>query len=244
MMPRPRVLIVDDEPLARERLVTLLQDIGGYEVIGQCGDGRSAIDLVQTASADIVLLDIRMPVMDGLEAARHLALQENPPAIIFTTAYDDHALAAFDAHALDYLLKPIRKERLQQGLLRASAFNVSQADKLQPIDTTARTQLSINEQGRLQRIDVNSIRYFQADQKYVTIACPQTNYLFEESLKSLEVEFAEQFLRVHRNALVAIRHVESLQKNNDGSWSVSLKDMQEPLTVSRRHLSEVRNRLK
>src|SRR5579885_3290312 len=124
-----RVLIVDDEPLARERLAALLQECGEVTVVGEAGDGRAAVEAVERLRPDVVLLDVRMPVMDGLEAARHLARFDTPPAIVFCTAYDEHALAAFEATAIDYLVKPVRAERLKTALERAHRFGAKALEK-------------------------------------------------------------------------------------------------------------------
>ncbi len=237
-----KILIVDDEPFARERLHALCDELRAGEVVGEAGDGLSAVDAVQRLQPDLVLLDIRMPGMDGLEVARHLAGLPRAPAVVFATAFHDHALAAFDANAIDYLLKPIRRERLAAAVERARALNRGRLNALAP--GNARTHLSALVKGRLQLVPVAEIRYLQADQKYVEAVWPGGSVLLEESLKSLESEFPERFLRVHRNALVAIAYVQALDKAPDGETVVALAGINERLSVSRRLLADVRQRLK
>ncbi len=237
-----RILIVDDEPLARERLRSLIAEIGQDEVIGEAGDGVGAIDAVQRLNPDMVLLDIRMPGMDGLEVARHLRLLARPPAVVFATAFGDHALEAFEANAIDYLLKPIRAERLAAALERARSLTALRREVLPPTD--ARTHLSAVVKGRLQLVPVAEIRYLHADQKYVEAVWPQGRVLIEDSLKSLELEFPRRFVRVHRNALVAIEYVEALERLDDGEVVLVLRGIGERVAVSRRMVSEVRQRLR
>jgi len=242
-MSAPRVLIVDDEPLARQRLAALLLDIGAFKLVGECGNGRDAVITAQHQHAEIVLLDIRMPGMDGLEAARHLATLDPSPAVIFTTAYDDHALEAFEANAIDYLLKPIRAQRLEQALAKAHRLHGNQIEVLRDKDQR-RTHIGVCQQGRsLELVAVNAIRYFQADQKYTSIGCAGQDYLIEESLTQLEQEFGQSFLRIHRNALVAMQYIQCLYKDDDGTWSIQLRDIPVAMKISRRHLREVRKRI-
>ncbi len=187
-----------------------------------------------------------MPGMDGLEAARHLLALEQPPAIIFTTAYSDHALEAFEMHAVDYLLKPVRRERLVEALANARRLTRVQAAALQQAGEhgIARSRICVRVRGSLQLIPIEEIRYFQADQKYVTVATPEGQMLIEETLKSLEDEFQEQFIRVHRNALVAVCYLCGLEKDAGGRFRVQLDGIDERLEVSRRHVAEVRRRIK
>lgn len=241
-----RILIADDEQPARERLRTLVNDIGDHEVVAEAGNGMAVIDQFGSCQADIVLLDIRMPGMDGLETAEHLGKLTPAPAVIFTTAYQDHALAAFETNAVDYLLKPIRRDRLAQALERAAIVSRGRLADVRGDDADAlpRRFLSAVVQGRIQLAPVADIRYFCADQKYVAAAWPGGELLLDESLKQLEEEFGEQLLRIHRNALVALQHVERLDRDSDGSCRIKLRDMDTALKVSRRHLSQVRRRLR
>lgn len=241
-----RILIADDEQPARERLRALVEDIGGHEVVAEAGNGLEVIARLEPAQPDVVLLDIRMPGMDGLETADHLGKLTPAPAVIFTTAYQDHALAAFESNAVDYLLKPIRRERLAQAFARAEVVSRGRLAEIRREESTnaARSYLSAVIQGRIQLASLAEIRYFRAEQKYVTAAWPGGELLLDESLKQLEDEFGDQFLRIHRNALVALRHVTSLARDNDGTHEIHLRDMDTALKVSRRHLSQVRKRLR
>jgi two-component system response regulator AlgR len=241
-----KVLVVDDEAPARERLRGMLADIEGCDVCGEAANGEEALALAAAQQPDVMLMDIRMPGMDGMEAARHLLVLEQPPAIIFTTAYSDYALDAFETHAVDYLLKPVRQERLREALENARRLTRAQASVLHQAGTPgrARSRLCVRQHGNLQLIQVGDIRYFQADQKYVTVRTAEGSVLIEETLKSLEEEFAGQLIRIHRNALVAVRHLCGLEKASNGHFSVRLHGIDECLEVSRRHIAGVRQRIK
>lgn len=245
-LTRMKILIVDDEMLARERLVSLLAELDDQFAISQAEHGIEALSLINEQAPDIVLLDIRMPMMDGLEVAQHLAGLESPPAIIFTTAYQDYALDAFDAQAIDYLMKPVRKERLQQAIGKARALSTSNVRQLRAQDNSdsGRTHLSTTLHGNIQIVAVDSIHYLKADQKYVSAVWPDGELLIDDSLKSLEQEFAAQFIRIHRNTLVALRHIQGLEKDAEGNACIKLLDINTRLPVSRRHLSLVRKALK
>ena len=238
-----RILIADDEPLARRRLRDLLGDIGAQDIVGEAQDGREACELASTLSPDVVILDIAMPVLDGLEAARHLAGLPTPPAVIFCTAYDEHALAAFDAHAVDYVVKPIRAERLAAALDRAARFRNGPpvANAMPP---ARRSHLSARMRGALRLIPVQDIRYLQAEEKYVVVHHANGEDLIEDSLKSLEAEFGERFIRVHRNCLVASDQIKELAREADGREIVRLRNDPASLEVSRRCLPGLRQRLK
>ena len=239
-----RVVIVDDEPLARERLRRLLADFPGYEVVGEAGDGETALDVIDDEEPDLVLLDIRMGGMDGLQVSRQLQEMEVPPAVIFTTAYSEHALSAFDANAQAYLLKPIRQEKLKEALMRvrkptrAHKPTASEAPEGKP----KREFVLATTRDGIVRVPAEDIVYFLADQKYTTVAHLHGEVLIEESLKTLEEDFAPWFLRIHRKALVATRFIASLERERHGEqhhW-LKVKHSQNPLPVSRRRLAEVR----
>ncbi|HLA75866.1 MAG TPA: LytTR family DNA-binding domain-containing protein [Gammaproteobacteria bacterium] len=240
-----RILIADDEPLARARLRELTNELADNNVIGEAANGKEVLLKTEELQPDLILLDIRMPGMDGLEAARHLALLPTPPAVIFTTAFGDHALAAFETHAVDYLLKPIHPERLAIALLKAKRLTQAQATALQQGSTQrARSHISALMHGRIQLVPVADVIYFRADQKYVSVYFATGSVLIEDSLKTLETEFGERFLRVHRNALVAYRFVTGMEKNAQGQFEICLQGVAERLEISRRHLAAVRKRLK
>ena len=241
-----KILIVDDEMLARERLVSLLSELNADYSILQAENGVTALQVISRESPELILLDIRMPVMDGLEVAHHLAGLEAPPAIIFTTAYQDYALDAFDTHAVDYLMKPIRKQRLQQALNRARALSRININELRddPDSNSSRSHLSTTVQGNLQIAPIEKIYYLKADQKYVTAVWSEGELLLDDSLKSLELEFASQFIRIHRNTLVALEHILGLEKDDDGNLTIRIKGIETRLPVSRRHASHVRKVLK
>lgn len=244
-----KVLIVDDEQPARERLVRLLGDIKGYEVAGEAAHGHEAIERYNALKPEIILLDIRMPGMDGLETARHLMADETPPAIIFTTAYGDHALEAFDTHAVGYLLKPVRPERLEEVLRSTHRSNRSQLapvldDMADKTEAEARAHICVRLRGNLQLIPVSDILYFRAEDKYVTLQHSEGTALIEDSLVKLEEEFTGRFLRVHRNALVAADRISGLKKLADGTFAVTLKGSDEILEISRRHLAAIRRLIK
>ena len=244
-----KILVVDDEAPARARLQRMLAELPDYEMVAEAANGVDAIQLCNQLRPEIVLLDIRMPVMDGMEVARHLMSEETPPAIIFTTAYGDHALEAFETHAVDYLLKPIRNERLQQALTSAKRSTRAQLDAVQnhnptDKDSRQRSHFCIRHRGNLLLVPVGDVYFLRAEDKYVSIFHKDGQALIEESLVGLEKEFADLFLRVHRNALVANHQVVGLDKRSDGASVVRLKNSEETVEVSRRHLSTVRKFLK
>ncbi len=240
-----KCLVVDDESLARLRLTRLLEDMGEWKVCGEAANGKQALQQVQQLRPDLVLMDIRMPGMDGLEAARHIVQLENPPALVFATAYGDHALEAFEAQAVDYLLKPIHPQRLRQALDKARRLSSAQLEQLKNSQAgSRRTHLCARKRGNLELIPIEEVIYLQADNKYVTVCSATQQILMEESLKSLEQEFAGYFIRIHRNALVAVRAIRGLEKTAEGHSCVLLEGVDERLEVSRRLLPDVRKRIK
>lgn len=241
-----KVLVVDDEAPARERLRRLLAQLDGLSVCAEAANGMQALEAAGVHQPDILLMDIRMPGMDGLEAAHHLQALERPPAIIFTTAYSDHAVAAFDAHAVDYLLKPVRRERLHEALMHARRLTRVQADSLHAAREPAQKRQNIcaRLRGGLHLIPVAEIRYFLADQKYVTVATADTRVLIEETLKSLEEEFAGRFIRIHRNALVATAFLVGIDRDAGAQPRARLQGVAETLEISRRHIAALRQCIK
>lgn len=245
---KARVIICDDERLARERLVRLLEDIGGYELVGLAEHGEQALDLVREYHPDIVLMDMRMPVMDGLTCARHLAQMESPPAIIFCTAFDEHALEAFSVQAAGYVLKPVSRESLREALARACRVNQLQLESLrqQPLQQerpNCRSHITARTHRGIELIPLDEVRYFLADHKYVTVRHEQGEVLIDETLKELEEEFGDRFIRIHRNALLSLNYLEGLEVVATGQYRVRIRGLDERLTVSRRHLPELRETL-
>lgn len=246
-----RILLADDERLARQRLRSLLEEIGGgLEVVAEAADGVEALKLCAREEPDLVMLDIRMPSMSGLDVACEFARMAQPPAVIFTTAYDEYALRAFDANALDYLLKPIRKERLKEALARAEVLSRARLAELARIRTAvsagfgARSHICAQMHGEWVMIPLTKVLYFRADQKYVTVRTAAREVLIDDSLKLLEAEFAEGFVRVHRNALAALDHIERLERDLSGALTLKMRGVEERLEVSRRHAPAVRAALK
>ena len=237
-----KILIVDDETLARQRLRDLLSDLGETDIVGEAANGSEAIEKSMSLQPDTLLIDIRMPVMDGLETAMHLQGLENPPKIIFTTAYDQHALEAFEVNAVDYLLKPIRKERLQSALQKARPVSKKQLKEVNRAseNESSRSHISVHMRGRITLIPVQDIIYFIADNKYVTVRTADEQHLIEESLVSLEEEFSDRFLRIHRSSLVNTSYLRGMEKNTAGHWRVLMNGIDEKLIVSRRHTPQVR----
>ncbi|MBT8096447.1 MAG: response regulator [Woeseia sp.] len=242
------ILIVDDELPARQRLRTLVEERDDFSVIGEAVNGMEAIEKVQSLQPDVVLLDIRMPGMDGIEAARHLDLLDNPPAVIFATAFDEYAVQAFDARAIGYVLKPVRRERLFKALAQAARLTRGSLQEFdaQPGESNQRSHVSARVRNELKLIPIDDIVYFQADQKYVRVTHTEGENLIDDSLKLLEQEFGDRFVRIHRGALVAIAHIAALEKISDGQTRIRLRhdDDAVSLTISRRHLANVRRRLK
>jgi len=240
-----KVLIVDDEPPARERLRSLLAEIADVRVVGEATNGeeglRSAVDL----SPDVVLLDVRMPGMDGIEAARHLNALEEPPAVIFTTAYDEYAINAFEAQAVGYLLKPIRQEKLAAALSQAGRLTRPQLLKIAAATPSERrTHIAARHREGLRLIPVEEVQFFFAEQKYTTVRHLKGEDLIEDSLRALEEELGSGFVRIHRNALVSVRFLERIERNADGQYFVRLRGCEAPLQVSRRMAGELRDRFR
>ncbi len=241
-----RILIVDDEAPARARLRDLLADIGATVpniVTGEAADGAAALEALERAEADVVITDIRMPRMDGIELARHVSRRPNPPAIVFVTAYDQYAVKAFELSATDYLLKPVRAARLADALAKARRGSPS-PEEMQKLAPGGRQFLHSVERGRILLVAVSDIVYLKAELKYVTARTPEREFLLEESLTHLEEEFGERFVRVHRNCLVARDALAGCERTTgeDGEihWEVLLRGLDERLPVSRRQWPQVK----
>ena len=238
-----RVFIADDEEPARERLKLLLGDIAAEvatTIVGEARHGLEALERVPASGAQVLLLDIQMPGMGGLEVARHLAGLEQPPAVVFVTAHERHAVEAFELNALDYLLKPVRAERLAAALKKASA---PARELLAKAADGPREYLSVAERNRIALVPVSEILFLRAEQKYVTVRTRSREHLIEEALVALEREFAESFVRIHRNCLVAraaIRGFERGSGDEESHWLVVLDGIEERLPVSRRQWPQLR----
>jgi two-component system response regulator AlgR len=240
-----KILIVDDEKPARDRLARMVSELQEHELVGQAVNGLEALGMAQSLEPDIVLLDIRMPGMDGIEAARHISRLDEPPAVVFTTAFSDHALEAFETHAVDYLLKPVKQDRLQAAMDAAIRPTRAQAaksgDMLSGLEP--RQHICARVRGSLVLVPIEKIFYFHAEQKYVTVRHTEGEVLIEDALKNLETEFGERFYRIHRNALVSLERLAGMQSDNDGH-KVTFRGIDDTLEVSRRHLPGVRKIIK
>jgi two-component system response regulator AlgR len=235
-----RVFIVDDEAPARNRLRELLQDCSdqlALDIVGEASNGQEALDKLVETPADVVLMDIRMPQMDGIELAQHLQKLAKPPVVIFTTAYDAYAIKAFELRAIDYLLKPIRLGRLFDALTRARDAVPIQTEVLRELLPEPRKNLSIHERGKIHLVPIEQVLFLRAELKYITVRTAEREYLIEESLTALEKEFATRFVRIHRNCMVAKDAIIGFQRGgdeNESGWMVKLKDVEEALPISRR----------
>ena len=240
-----KVLIVDDEKPARDRLIRMINKLEGYEIAGQADNGHKAIEMTTSGQVDIVLMDIRMPGLDGIQAAMHLSGLKQPPAVIFTTAFADHALDAFKTHAVDYLLKPVKQDDLHSALKAAQKPTRAQSEQtgetLSRIE--ARQHICARVRGNLILVKIDDIYYFQADQKYVTVRYRDGEVLIEDALKNLEKEFADSFVRIHRNALISLKFLAGMQAQNDGQY-VCFNEIEDRLEISRRHLPSIRKIIK
>jgi len=244
-----KVLIVDDEPLAQQRLQQMLGEYSQVSDVYLANNGLQAVESCQQNKPDIILMDIRMPGMDGLEAAEHISLMEKLPAIIFVTAYDEYALEAFKVHAVDYLLKPVRADKLHQSLDRACQLNRAQLESIkseinaknkEPLEANSRKNIAAKISGNIKLVPIEDILYFQAEQKYVTVKHIHGETIIEDTLKELQVEFEGTFLRIHRNALVAKKFITGLRKDNSGHTFLTIEGDDKNLEISRRHLSSVK----
>lgn len=265
-MSTQKILIVDDEPLARQRLATVLGDIADecpHTLVGQADGAQMALDMIGALQPDVVLLDVQMPGTTGIELAQHLLRHQSGqllPSIIFVTAYDEFALKAFDVHALDYVLKPVRASRLAEALTRVGRLHTPVAQEALPAGVEAyagrRRHFSILERGRILLVPLSDVLYLRAEQKYLTVRTRQREYLLEESLTAIEEEFSDLFVRVHRNALVArgaisgverATHVvdaDSEHEKVSESWQVIVAGIDERLPVSRRQWPAIKSLLK
>lgn len=236
------ILIVDDESLARARLSRFIENANLGNVLGEAQNGMEAIAAVEKLGPDVVLMDIQMPGMDGLEAAQHLSQLETPPAIIFTTAYDEYAIQAFDVQAAGYLLKPVRQDDLKIALGKITKLNKVQTQALN--QGHRRSHISAKTHQGLELIPIENIVLFRSDHKYISVFHKLGELLIDEPLKDLEEEFEGEFVRVHRNALVSVKAICGFEKLEDGGYALKLNGFNEMVSISRRHVAGVRKLVK
>lgn len=242
------ILIVDDESLARQRLLRMVEKIDGFSVVAEADNAEDALVAITQHDPDIVLLDIRMPGRDGLSLAQDIAELEDAPAVIFCTAFDQYALDAFGTNAVGYLLKPVKAEQLLQVLEKAQKLNkiqrVAAQKNSKPKSENQRTHITAKTRRGVELIPLDDVRYFLADHKYVTVYHRAGEHLLDETLKELEEEFGARFVRVHRNSLVSVKHIEALERNAQGQYQVRLADTELRPVISRRHVSDLKELLK
>ena len=241
-----KVLIVDDEPLGRMRLRRLLGSLADVHVAGEADNGEQALAAVDALQPDVVLMDIRMPGLDGLSAARQLAERAEAPKVIFCSAYDEYAIEAFEANAIGYLLKPVNQDKLALALAKAQRLSRPQVTALvehTPTPGAPRSQLAAKSRRGIELLPFAQARYFIADHKYVTVYHTGGELLLDDTLKELEDEFGNRLLRVHRNALVVLEHIQGLERVELGQYRVRLHGLVHGPMVSRRHLPDVRKLL-
>jgi two-component system response regulator AlgR len=241
-----RALIVDDEAPARARLRQMLEEIGDVAIVGEATNGVDALAHCTSLDPDVVLLDVRMPGMDGIEAARHLGALADPPAVIFTTAYDEYALQAFETQAVGYLVKPVRREKLERALRHAARVVGAQLARIAEQSQLGRRRSQIGARlgEQLKLVPVEDVYYFNAEQKYVTMRHRGGRELIDEPLRALEQEFAPDFVRIRRNLLVARRYVAAIERADDGQLVVRLTEGDEMLPISRRLATEALRQLR
>jgi len=237
-----KILVVDDEPLARVRCMRLLEELGEYHCVGEAENAEQALQQIKALEPDVVLLDIEMPGMNGLSAAARISTLKNPPAVVFTTAYAEHALDAFDAQAVGYVLKPIRRDKLQHALQRASTLRQGQQMSRQVGNETpslSQVMLRVHYSGGYRQLPLAQVLYLTALKKYVLICTEQEEILVEDSLKALHQQHPESLVRIHRNTLVVGQRIDRLERGEGGQYVV-VHGLEQTLEVSRRHLASVR----
>ena len=234
------VLIADDEPLARERITRLVDALPGYQVCGEAADGHEVMTRIAEHNPDLLLLDIRMPGMDGMEVAERITRLQAPPAVIFCTAYDHYAIQAFNVQAVAYLLKPVRREALAEALNQAGRINRVQLQRLSERNETDDHQLAVRTHRGTELIDLHAITHCQADHKYVTLHHTNGETVTDYTLKDLESAYPRHLLRIHRQTLVGTCYIRGLLRQRDGHHFLELTDNRGQLPVSRRHVPQVR----
>jgi two-component system response regulator AlgR len=237
-----KYLVIDDEFLARARLREMLLRIEPGAQIYEAENGQQALDMCAKHLPDTALVDIRMPGISGIELVYHFSALQHSPSVIFTTAYSEYALEAFDANAIDYLLKPVQIDRLKRALQKANPITSTQTESLRK--TTRSMHISISQKGKIKLVPIQSICYLKAENKYLLVKTPREEYLLNDSLNNLEGELGDSFLRVHRNALISTEHLEGLEKNEDGQWCVFFRGIPDKVEISRRQTPTIRSWLK
>ena len=236
-----RALVVDDEQPARERLSALLRELAQVEVVGEARNASEALQRFEELAPDLLYLDVRMPGMSGLELARHLGALDDPPVIIFTTAHDEHAMAAFETEAVGYLLKPVRKEKLAAATERAQRLTLRQLGSM--AGQAPRTHLSVRQRDGIKLLRLEDVICLVAEQKYTTVKHTGGEDLIEDSLRTLETELGDRFVRIHRGALVNRDFITAVERDADGRHLIRLRGSSEPMQVSRRLVAELKTRL-
>lgn len=243
-----KIVVCDDENLARALLVRIIEQ-SGHTVVAQAKSGREALKAVAEYHPDVLLLDIRMPEMDGIECATELNKMAHPPAIIFVTAFDEYAITAFQTNAIAYLLKPAKKQDLLNALDKASHLNAAQMNELAKLnnnieETTERNSISARTHKGIEIIQLEDIYYFTADQKYVKVRHKKGVVLIDDTLKEIEQEFDGKLFRIHRNALINVDYLKYLEMVDAGQYQVGFQEIEDTLAVSRRHVPTLRERMK
>ena len=236
-----RAIIVDDEALSRKHFTHVVEQVGGVTLVGEAANIVEARELFERMQPEVVVLDVRLPGTSGLEWAKELAKATCPPAVIFSSAFESHALEAFRSGGDGYLLKPVKPELLRECL--AKITRASRALRTGNLPAGERRFLTIKSRRGLTVLPIEDVRYFYADQKYVMAVTNDGERVLDEALRHLETEYHDALLRVHRNALVTIEHVTGLKRLPTGQYQVELRGIEGGPLVSRRHLSDVRKRL-
>ena len=237
-----KYMVLDDEYLARARLKEMLKEISPKATIIEAENGEDAMEKYDIHRPELIMVDIRMPGMSGIEFAYHLSSLENPPAVIFTTAYDEYALEAFEANAIDYLLKPIQMERLQRAIQKVDPLTATQGKALK--QKTDRSHIAVSLKGKIKLVPLSTVCYLKAENKYVVVRTPNEQFLINETLNDLETDLGDSFIRVHRNSLISTQYLEALEKIDEGKWCVLFRGIEDKIEISRRQTPTIRRWLR
>jgi two-component system LytT family response regulator len=248
-MTKIRTLVVDDEPIARARVVSLLKQEQDIEVVGECANGRQAKSAIESTSPDLLFLDIQMPEVDGLDLARTIQ-SSGAPAVVFVTAYDEYALRAFEVHALDFLLKPFSAERFRSALGHAREhvtqrrkMGASAAGSTQDPNGGRRNRLMIKSSGRIHFVRMADIDWCEAQGNYVRVHVGHQEHLVRDTMSHLESELdPQQFVRIHRSTIVNVDRIQEMQSSFNGEYVVLLRTGTR-LTLSRGYRDSIQARL-